>query len=635
MPRRKTQLDAFEDLTWLDIEQWAGGRVASRGRSYHRQGRVSGLAKTDDGSLIAWVAGTHRYATSVGVDGDGLPNSLCTCPYGLQCKHGVAVVLAYMEKVEAGGRIPKAKEGDERTALLGGTLEGDAPTDGAQLSPDDAHQKINGFLEGRTKAQLIELIHSLSEQHPQVAVDLTDRMQLGSGQARDLVSRLREEIREVGSEPGWQDYWRGEGFMPDYSGIRRKLEELLEAGHPDEVLALGGELVTVGTGQVEESHDEGETGMQIAECMPVIVDALEGSSLAPADKLEWALDVLLDDECDLCEAFGEYLSRRHPRSAWNALADRLLGRLDGLGPARAKDDYTHRYTRDRLSDWAIHALQRCGRKNEIIPLCVAEADGTGRYDRLVKLLIDARRHEEAECWIQKGIRATEGELPGIAASLRERLREIRRRGKDWPAVAAMHAEEFVRSPSREDYTSCAKACRKAGVWPRVRELLLGYLESGVLPWTKKGWPLPESGLDRPGRDRQTCFPLVEDLIDIALLEKKPEQVLKWYDQRPKGPSAWWGVSSDAVASAVQKHAPSRAVAIWQGEAEQLIAQVKPKAYMDAAGHLRKAARVMQREKKRAEWESYLRQLREEHRRKRRLMEILDGLEGKPIMSKTR
>jgi hypothetical protein len=27
---------------------------------------------------------------------------------------------------------------------------------------------------------------------------------------------------------------------------------------------------------------------------------------------------------------------------------------------------------------------------------------------------------------------------------------------------------------------------------------------------------------------------VGDLIDIAILEKKPDQVLRWYDQRPKG-----------------------------------------------------------------------------------------------------
>jgi uncharacterized Zn finger protein len=67
----------------------------------------------------------------------------------------------------------------------------------------------------------------------------------------------------------------------------------------------------------------------------------------------------------------------------------------------------------------------------------------------------------------------------------------------------------------------------------------------------------------------------------------------------------------------------------------LIAQVKPSAYREATKYLRKAAKVMHREKKTAEWERYLKELREVHARKRRLLEILDGLEGKPILKKRR
>jgi uncharacterized Zn finger protein len=76
------------------------------------------------------------------------------------------------------------------------------------------------------------------------------------------------------------------------------------------------------------------------------------------------------------------------------------------------------------------------------------------------------------------------------------------------------------------------------------------------------------------------------------------------------------------------------VAIWKKRAERLIAQVKPRAYQEAARYLRKAAKVMISEKKQTEWEHYLKGLREKHIRKHRLIETLDGLEGKPIV-KTR
>jgi len=220
-----------------------------------------------------------------------------------------------------------------------------------------------------------------------------------------------------------------------------------------------------------------------------------------------------------------------------------------------------------------------------------------------------------------------------ASGLRDKLLEIRTVEKNWPAVAAMAAEEFVRRPSQQAFTECKKACDKAKVWPKVRESLLRYLGNGELPWEQKGWPLPESGLDRPRANKQNRFPLIGDLIDIAILEKKPDQVLRWYDQRPKDRFGWYGVPEDAIATAVQVHAPERAVAIWKQKAERLIAQVKPSAYQEAARYLRKAAKVMLQQKKTAEWQLYLQKLRQQHLRKRRLVEILDGLDGKPIVKK--
>ena len=82
---------------------------------------------------------------------------------------------------------------------------------------------------------------------------------------------------------------------------------------------------------------------------------------------------MLEDQFEVCEAFAEYLHRRHPQTAWHTLADRLLARLHGLKGPKGADDFSRNYERDRLSDWAIHALEQAGREDEIIPLCIAEA----------------------------------------------------------------------------------------------------------------------------------------------------------------------------------------------------------------------------------------------------------------------
>ena len=201
-------------------------------------------------------------------------------------------------------------------------------------------------------------------------MDLLDRQRLESGRSQPIVKRLRYLIQEVSSEPGWRNYWRGEGHTPDYSEIRAKLQELLAAGHADDVLSLGAELMKAGQRQVESSHDDGETGEEISSCMPVIAKALQKSSMPAVQKLVWATDAVLKDEYSLFEPLVEYLDGPHENAAWSELADILLKRLKSFQSTRASE-FSRDYERDKLSDWAVHALERADRKPEIIAICSA------------------------------------------------------------------------------------------------------------------------------------------------------------------------------------------------------------------------------------------------------------------------
>ena len=161
------------------------------------------------------------------------------------------------------------------------------------------------FIEEKTKAELVRARHGSGRAAPRPERGFLDRKRLEKGHAQPIVKRLRSLIRTAGAEAGWQDHWRHAGFTPDYSEVREKLQELLEAGHADDVLTLGREIMSVGQDQVERSNDEGETGMEISACMPVIESALHQSSLPPAKKLIWVVEALLNDEFDLLRAVGE------------------------------------------------------------------------------------------------------------------------------------------------------------------------------------------------------------------------------------------------------------------------------------------------------------------------------------------
>ncbi|MBI3862179.1 MAG: hypothetical protein HY290_09820, partial [Planctomycetia bacterium] len=88
----RIDLGGWPSLTWEDVEEWAGSRNVSRGRSYQRRGHVREMIVTAEGRLMATVVGNAKYQVSVwrAADKTGAESlqSHCTCPVGHKhCKH--------------------------------------------------------------------------------------------------------------------------------------------------------------------------------------------------------------------------------------------------------------------------------------------------------------------------------------------------------------------------------------------------------------------------------------------------------------------------------------------------------------------------------------------------------------------
>lgn len=477
MARKPSQADPFKDLTWDGLQEWAGATIVSRGQSYQRSHRVQEVARTSRGGLIAWVQGTRRYATRIEREGKALI-AACTCPFGGVCKHAVAVVLDYLEQVMQNRTIPTVTEEDHRLQLMENTdeeEEWDENDDGGEADEDAEHaprrrartaaaDALPEFLEQQTKPELLALLKDVAQRYPDVRQFLQDRHNLSVGAVPKLVKAVRAEIAALSEEPGWSRHWNDEGSIPDYSRVRDRLEALLAQGHANTVVDVGAELLNAGVRQVEMSHDEGETAEEIASCLDIVFRALPHSSRAPDEQMRWAVEADLSDDYELCRGAKAFWDRTHPAAAWHALAEQLASRLaqdrmkmgTGTGGAGASPHFSDNHRRDRLSNWLILALDHAGRREEILPLCRQEAERTGSYLRLVEQLRKAKRWEEAEQWIRKGISATEKRWPGIAGQLRTAFREMRERAQDWPRVAALHAEDFFGEPSLQTFRRCKK-----------------------------------------------------------------------------------------------------------------------------------------------------------------------------------
>jgi uncharacterized Zn finger protein len=330
-------------------------------------------------------------------------------------------------------------------------------------------------------------------------------------------------------KPGWRNYWQHTGYTPDYSPVRKGLQQLLDEGCPDDVVRLGEKLFVRGKEQIEQSDDEGETADEIAQTMPLVFKALAQCSLPDADKLERAVDLGLRDEYGLCRGLDEFMHRKFGKKTWSDLADRLLVKLKNMKPDRQEDSFFRFYRRDNLSDEVVRALENAGRTEEALSLCFQEAELTGSFERLVRKLRKAGRTAEAEEWIRKGVKEFKGKLPGIASSLKSALLEIRQQKKDWPFAAALRADDFFEDPGLKAFKDLQKDCEKAKVWPKVRNACMNFLETGVHPSGKSGWPLPDTGFGKPEKPRREKPPFADILIDIAMNEKRIDDVLRWYE----------------------------------------------------------------------------------------------------------
>ena len=615
----------YKKLTWDDLVDWFEDRIVDRGQKYQKQGRVSDLSTTQDGNLIAWVEGTKRYATTVEITEGELLDSWCTCPYAADCKHGVAVILEYLECIKHNHDVPVCSDKDERLHLL----SDDDPDPDMDIV--DTKENMIGFLERLSKEQLIDVIVNLSRQYPEIAHDMETQHLINKKDPDGLEESIRNDIQAILQESDWNDPWQEDEFIPELDSVRDKLEALLKTGYPEEVLMLAKELSRKSNEIVEMHDDEGETGIELAACMSVAFLALKSSKMDAVEKIFWVLDRILEDEYGVCEPIEAYLFEDHDKATWHQTADLIIDRLGMNGKDRQADTDDAWYPRSLLIRWGVYALEHAGRTDEILKLYRYDAKKSGNVRKLVEELIRLGQYDEAEKTLRDEIKRKEGKKSWEAVGLHSDLLELMVIQKNWLAASAISAESFIRQPSERRFIECRNLCDKSGHWEKTRQYLILYLETAALPWKQNGWPLPPSGLFLPDPGNKKQFPKLADLIDIAIIEKQPAQVLKWYDKLTRQGNRLIRVNHDQIAMSIKEYDPLRAVSLWKKIAEHHLSLVKPKAYLDAAKALKKAAKVMERQNKQAEWLSYLDQLKKTHKRKTRLMEVIDRLENKLII----
>jgi len=227
---------AWGNLTWDDLDAWAGDRSVSRGRAYQRNGRVKQLCVSNAGGLLAWVQGTQRYVTLVELDATKRKRadrivSKCSCPVRHACKHAVAVVVEYRQSIEDGAQVPVASKNDPRFALIDGQVarvdedEWEAASDpkkpvlrkrAKKINDDDIHR----YLASKSSDDLVEMVMRICRSDSAVRRVFADECALAGGRCDELLEEARSEMRSLTAEEAWKNSWTGDGHLPDYSGFK-------------------------------------------------------------------------------------------------------------------------------------------------------------------------------------------------------------------------------------------------------------------------------------------------------------------------------------------------------------------------------------------------------------------------------
>ena len=271
---------------------------------------------------------------------------------------------------------------------------------------------------------------------------------------------------------------------------------------------------------------------------------------------------------------------------------------------------------------------------------------SGSYVRLVRVLLDSGENKKAEEWIYRGIKETREEELGTARQLLQFLLEIKENEGKWLFVTALETEEFFRRSQLASYIKMQEAARKIGKWKEIREAALKYLRSGELE-AKHVSPaaeasilpgiLPKTGLLDISSIEKIKLPASDLLIEIAIKENNPEEVIYWYEtfkeERSEAEIYRNPTFENEIANAVKDKYPEIAVEIWKKLAERLISETKVSSYEAASVYLRKIKEILEVSGQKKEWEIYLKDTKEMNKRKRKLLEILDRLGEDRIIRK--
>ena len=628
----KDIINRFKKLTWNDLEEWAGDRILNRGENYFKKGRAYNLRKMPEG-ILGNVSGSSNYTTLVSFEGKKKTSlkSQCTCPYGSDCKHAVAVILTFLDLHKNKKNIKDGNLNDpdflklQRKYAAAGEYYDDWDSDIFEpvggKKKEEIEIELKSYLQEKSKKGLVELLIEISNNNYKAREELFDKIRMSSGNNQKIVSSIKAEIYSITSEPAWQNHWSGEGNLADFSRVENAMNTLLKNKNYDSVIEIMQEIIEQAISYIETCDDDGDSASQISTCVGIGFEALKKSNMDDYKKVMIALDAELSDDYGIFDEASEVLEHVKDKKVWGQVVKELSIRLDKLP---IKDEhFSSNYQRDKLSNYLIMALNKAGKSDEVLSLCEREAKLTNSWVRYVECLIQNKNIDLARKSAEEGIKCLKDGQPGTVSTLKEKMAWIDEKNGDFSSILLLRQEQFLERASLSTYQVLLKSALKTKNEDEMKSWALDFL--------LKGKAKAKGSLKKEYTSKKSyyqTFPAYNVLIDIAEKEKRVDDVYEFYIKSKKGKRRYH--FHEQVAAIISSKYPDEALNIWKLMAEKQIGLTKPSAYERSLPYLKNVKKAYVKMERQKEWNEYIDTLREVNKRKTRFIQTIRKLTNEKI-----
>lgn len=558
-------------VTRASLAKLAGERSYARGLAYFEQDAVLDLVQRRDDTLKARVLGSEEYRVELRANGRRLEAS-CTCPVGMDgefCKHAVAAGLAW---------LARGKEG-------GGTAE------------IDVLETIRAYLGTLSKEALIECLLDQAADDPQLRARLQTSA-LSVSAPTDTKAQKALVRRAFALPGGYIDYDAMPTFIAQAETIAGLLRGLLDRGQAQQAISLAGEALRQGIAVYENIDDsDGEFGeflhrltslhLEACKAAPLKSEALAAELFALQLLDDWGL-FHVDSYAPLLGDQGLARYRALAESAWRAVPE--------LGPG-SRREYGGKALRLSLIMEALARLD--GDLDALIAVKARDLSQVYAFVEIATLLAEAKRHDEALAWAERGRKAFPKESD---RQLSEFLIAAYKRASRRDDAIAVAWEHYSKDLSLAAYKLLRATCGKKA-WAAWRDKALSHVRASLkAPRAGNSWHWGERSL----------------LIEIFLDEGDSGAALAEAKAGGCAETLWM-----SIAAAREAEHPEDAVDIYKARVEPIVQRMNNHAYDEAAALVKKIGGLMRRTGEVEAFNAWVAGLRERHKAKRNLVKRLE------------